>query len=164
MAIVDDIAHQCAMDVDCLGVTCDVSPQTVSDIPDIPVSLRISSCTDEMILMLENKKWQRSLASTLPGTSLNRHIYNKSIVGRGFKKKRPFFQYCITLGLSYFPSCQVNLDLFSSLGFLGAYRIDSCRLHLRRQNFQTTSSLKSLSRMKPNYMWPIQGWGTKVCL
>ena len=54
------------MDVDCLGITCDIKSQ-VNDIPDIPISLRMNECTKEVLLTLDNMKWEQSLTSILPG-------------------------------------------------------------------------------------------------
>ena len=71
MDFANGLDHQCAMDVDCLGITCDVQPKAAasfSKVPNIPVSFRLNSCTKEIILMLDNKKWARSLSSIITGT------------------------------------------------------------------------------------------------
>ena len=67
MVLEKNITHQCAMDVDCQGITCDIVSPTDTESPAVPVSLRIDSCSSNIILELDSKKWKRSLSSVVLG-------------------------------------------------------------------------------------------------
>ena len=71
MVLVEEIEHQCAIDNDCLGVTCDVLPKEETDLPAVSVSYRMDSCTNDIIVQVDNKKWERSLSSVIMGNYCN---------------------------------------------------------------------------------------------
>lgn len=67
MVFVENIKHQCAMDVDCMGITCDVLSATRPDLPEILVSFRMDPCTNDIIIKVDNKKRELSLSSVVMG-------------------------------------------------------------------------------------------------
>ena len=70
MVLEAEIKHQCAIDADCFGITCDVLAKEKSDLPAILVSYRMNSCTNDVLIQVFNKKWERSISSVVLGIYL----------------------------------------------------------------------------------------------
>lgn len=76
MVMVNDIKHQCAMDADCQGVTCEVESTPDMKTETVSVSARIDSCNSKVIIVLDNEKWEKSLTSAVSGMQFFFFFFN----------------------------------------------------------------------------------------
>ena len=68
MPLVKTVIHQCVMDEDCEGITCEVQTPVDTNNP-LLVRVRIDACKPSLILSVNKKKWEDNLSS-VSGTYL----------------------------------------------------------------------------------------------